>query len=135
MYLTTKVFIKVKIFIQGSPAQYSESPAGSGENPGSGRSKEGRRVRLRPHPSLQEANKRSIVVPKVTRALSRTFSEQPRSCPGQSGPAANSGVAAGKKALLKMYIIGQCWLYGFSFPCALLLNVFVLCREWCYCPS
>lgn len=78
--------------MQGTPTQCSESPAGSGENPGSSRSKEGRRLRIRPQPSLHEANKRSIVVPKVTRTLSRTLSEQPGSCSGQTGPA--SGAAA-----------------------------------------
>ncbi|XP_050735884.1 treslin-like isoform X3 [Eriocheir sinensis] len=83
---------------QGTPTQYSESPAGSGENPGSGRSKEGRRLRMRPNPSLHEANKRSIVVPKVTRALSRTHSEQPRTCSGQSGLAANGTATAESSA-------------------------------------
>ncbi|KAK8401365.1 hypothetical protein O3P69_002852 [Scylla paramamosain] len=79
---------------QGSPTQYSESPTGSGENPGSSRSREGRRQRLRPHPSLQEANKRSIVVPKVTRAISRTLSEQVRSSAGQPFSSSASGAAA-----------------------------------------
>lgn len=90
--------------MQGTPAQYSESPAGSGENPDSSRSKEERRLRLRPHPSLHEVNKRSIVVPKVTRNLSWTLSEQPRSCAGQSGPAANGMAVAGEEALHKLYI-------------------------------
>lgn len=94
--------------MQGTPAQYSASPGGSGENPGSGRSKEGRRLRMRPHPSLHEANKRSIVVPKVTRALSRTHSEQPRACSGQLGSAANGAATAGMEAQHKMCITEQC---------------------------
>lgn len=99
--------------MQGSPAQYSESPAGSGENPGSGRSKEGRRLRLRPHPSLQEANKRSIVVPKVTRAISRTLSEQTKTCSGHPSSSAASGAAAGEKTyhhLLKQMIMLIIWI-------------------------
>lgn len=91
--------MRFSLFVmQGTPTQYSESPAGSGENPGSGRSKEGRHLRMRPNPSLHEANKRSIVVPKVTRALSRTHSEQPKTCSSQSGPAANSAITGGMEA-------------------------------------
>lgn len=98
--------------MQGTPTPYSESPAGSGENPGSGRSKEGRRLRMRPNPSLHEANKRSIVVPKVTRALSRTHSEQPRTCSGQSGPAANGTATAGMEALqiVKHWALLTLWI-------------------------
>ncbi|XP_045594124.2 treslin [Procambarus clarkii] len=61
---------------ESSVVSYGSGPC-SVENPGSGKSREGRRMSSR-HPSLKEASKRSIVVPKVTRALSRTLSEQPR---------------------------------------------------------
>ncbi|KAG7170884.1 hypothetical protein Hamer_G012450 [Homarus americanus] len=72
-----------------SVLSYGSAP-GSVENPGSIKSREGRRMSSR-HPSLKEASKRSIVVPKVTRALSRTVSDQCR--PLQAASSSNKEVA------------------------------------------
>lgn len=78
---------------ESSIASYESAP-GTAENPGSGRSREGRKVSSR-HPSLKEASKRSIVVPKVTRALTRTLSEQarapPATAPATSAPNKENG--------------------------------------------
>ncbi|KAK4320568.1 hypothetical protein Pmani_008572 [Petrolisthes manimaculis] len=64
---------------QSSPIKSYESGGGGSNNPGSGKCRgDGRRTLTLP-PTLKEASKRSIVVPKLTRALSRTMSEQAHS--------------------------------------------------------
>ncbi|XP_071544769.1 uncharacterized protein [Panulirus ornatus] len=75
---------------QDSSVKSYSSPLGSAENPGSGKSRDGRRMLPR-HRSLKEASKRSIVVQKVTRTLSRTISEQskPQAAPIPTASASN----------------------------------------------
>ncbi|XP_063610074.1 treslin-like [Penaeus indicus] len=65
-----------------------DSTCGSVENPGSGKSREGRRMSSR-HPSLKETSKRTIVIPVVTRALRRTTSEQTKQAAAPPAPVAN----------------------------------------------
>lgn len=62
--------------LQSSSVKSYESGGGGSDNPGSVKCRgDGRRPPALP-PTLKEASKRSIVVPKVTRALARTMSEQ-----------------------------------------------------------
>ncbi|ROT72975.1 hypothetical protein C7M84_008642, partial [Penaeus vannamei] len=65
-----------------------DSTCGSVENPGSGKSREGRRMSSR-HPSLKETSKRTIVIPVVTRALRRTNSEQTKQAAAPPASVAN----------------------------------------------
>lgn len=78
------------IFSQASSVVSYDSACGSVENPGSGKSREGRRMSSR-HPSLKETSKRTIVIPVVTRALRRTTSEQTKQAAAPPAPVANKG--------------------------------------------
>lgn len=95
---------------------YESGGVGS-DNPGSGKCRgDGRRPLALP-PTLKEASKRSIVVPKVTRALARTMSEQTHTQQSLQ-PTSTAVPPPPSKGQVLVHVLSREWLWQHYHHCS-----------------